>query len=52
LTEDAPYGLDQLATDSEERHRLREYLAQPITIYLGGKDVGEPEIGPAILQNG
>jgi dienelactone hydrolase len=45
LKEDAPYGLDQVASDSAERQRLRDYLAQPITIFLGGDDTGERELG-------
>lgn len=53
LTEDAPYGLDRVATDIEERQRLREYLALPVTIFLGGDDVGRRELGtsdPAMRQ--
>lgn len=38
LTEDAPYGFDGLGTDAEERQALKEYLALPMTIYLGGED--------------
>ena len=45
LDEDAPYGLDEVATDSAERQRLREYLALPVTIFLGEDDVGERELG-------
>ena len=38
LTEDAPYGFDGLGTDAEEREALQEYLALPMTIYLGSED--------------
>ena len=38
LTEDAPYGFDGLGTDAEERAALREYLALPMTVYLGSED--------------
>ena len=38
LTEDGPYGFDGLGTDAEERQALQEYLALPMTIYLGSED--------------
>ena len=38
LTEDAPYGFDGLGTDAEELQALKEYLALPMTIYLGSED--------------
>ena len=38
LTEDAPYGFDGLGTDAEERQALQDYLALPMTIYLGSED--------------
>lgn len=38
LTEDAPYGFDGLGTNAEERAALKEYLALPMTIYLGSED--------------
>ena len=38
LTEDGPYGFDGLGTDAQERAALQKYLAQPMTLYLGGED--------------
>lgn len=38
LEEDAPYGFDGLGTDAEERQALQDYLALPMTIYLGSED--------------
>ena len=38
LSEAVPYGFDLLSTDPAERAALQEYLALPITIYLGEDD--------------
>lgn len=38
LSEGAPYGFGGLGTNAEERDALRDYLALPITVYLGSED--------------
>lgn len=41
LTERVPYGFRGAGPLSLQKDLLRRYLAQPITIYLGGDDVGD-----------
>ena len=43
VEEDAPYGFGLLPTD-EASQDLREYLAAPITIYLGLEDTGDEDL--------
>lgn len=38
LTEDMPYGFDGNMTSAEQEAYLRDYLADPVTIYAGSKD--------------
>jgi pimeloyl-ACP methyl ester carboxylesterase len=38
LTVDAPYGLGKVYSAAEDEDRLRRYLQQPLTIYLGQAD--------------
>lgn len=38
LTEDMPYGFDGYFSSAREEAMLRDYLADPVTIYLGGDD--------------
>jgi len=54
LGENAPYGLGGVFDALESETRLREYLAQPVTIYLGGKDTGNGRLhdGPAAHRQG
>jgi hypothetical protein len=56
LAEDAPYGFDGLGTDAEERAALQEYLALPMTIYLGSEDdnPNDPDLatGAAAMRQG
>ena len=40
LDEDAPYGLGGLFPPEEAEKRLRQYLEQPVTLFLGTKDTG------------
>lgn len=42
--EDAPYGMGALFPPGEETERLRDYLAQPITLYLGLDDTGQEDL--------
>jgi dienelactone hydrolase len=44
LTERVPYGFDGIFSAEEAEQRLREYLAQPITVYLGSEDTGEKHL--------
>lgn len=41
LTERVPYGFKGAGAPAQKRELLRRYLAQPITLYLGGGDVGD-----------
>ena len=56
LSEDVPYGFDQLSTNSAERAALRAYLALPLTIYLGedDNDPNDPDLtnGSAAQRQG
>lgn len=36
-----PYGFKAAGSPAQQNEFLRRYLAQPITIYLGGDDIGE-----------
>lgn len=38
LEEAAPYGMGNMFAAADGEERLREYLAKPVTIYLGGND--------------
>jgi pimeloyl-ACP methyl ester carboxylesterase len=38
LTEDMPYGFDGYMSSAEEEAYLKDYLADPVTIYLGSDD--------------
>ncbi len=38
LTENIPYGFDGYMSSAEEEAYLKDYLADPITIYLGSED--------------
>lgn len=38
LVERVPFGLAGLASEEDSRQRLAAYLAQPLTIYVGGED--------------
>jgi hypothetical protein len=38
LDENVPNGFDGLGSEAEERAALREYLAAPMTVYLGSED--------------
>lgn len=40
LAEDVPYGFRDFSNSTDRQQRLKDYLAQPITIYLGSEDVG------------
>lgn len=40
FAERAPYGLAGLEGEANARQRLRAYLAQPLTIYIGDRDTG------------
>ncbi|SFA44117.1 Alpha/beta hydrolase family protein [Paracoccus halophilus] len=42
--EDAPYGYGGLAEDEETTGWMRDYLAAPITIYLGERDTGDEDL--------
>ncbi len=46
LTEDAPYGFDGYLSSAQEEAMLRDYLADPVTIYLGANDnnPNDPEL--------
>jgi dienelactone hydrolase len=56
LSENIPYGFDLLSTNSNESKYLREYLALPITIYLGelDNDPNDPDLanGSAARRQG
>ncbi len=41
LTERVPYGFRAAGSPAQQKEMLRRYLARPITLYLGGDDVGE-----------
>lgn len=41
LGERVPYGFDGIFSAEEAEQRLREYLALPMTVYLGSEDTGE-----------
>jgi poly(3-hydroxybutyrate) depolymerase len=40
----APFGLGGLYADGDAERALRRYLAQPVTIYLGGEDTGDQDL--------
>lgn len=44
LSERAPYGFAGFFSENEAERRLREYLALPITVYLGTRDRGEKHL--------
>jgi dienelactone hydrolase len=54
LTEMAPYGFEGLFPEEEAEQRLREYLALPITIYVGSEDTGRKNLvtSDAALRQG
>ncbi|MDQ1901623.1 hypothetical protein RAH32_14355 [Paracoccus sp. WLY502] len=56
LTEDMPYGFDGSLTATEQEAYLRDYLADPITIYAGSadNDPNAPELsgGSAAMRQG
>jgi hypothetical protein len=43
LTVDAPYGLGKVYAGAEGEAKLRRYLEQPLTIYLGEDDTKEAD---------
>lgn len=44
LEEDAPYGFDRLPEDMDPSDLLRDYLAAPVTIFVGLKDTGDEDL--------
>lgn len=44
LNERAPYGFAGVFSEDEAERRLRDYLALPITVYVGSKDTGEKNL--------
>lgn len=48
LSEIVPYGFRKFANSSERRARMKDYLAQPITIYLGSEDVGDERLDNSV----
>jgi pimeloyl-ACP methyl ester carboxylesterase len=38
LTEDIPYGFDGYFSSQQKEAMLKDYLSDPVTIYLGGSD--------------
>lgn len=56
LTEDMPYGFDGNMTSAEQETYLRDYLADPVTIYAGSadNDPNAPELsgGSAAMRQG
>jgi dienelactone hydrolase len=54
LTEMAPYGFDGVFSEEEAERRVREYLALPITIYVGSEDTGRKNLvtNEAALRQG
>ncbi|MBV0892942.1 lysophospholipase [Paracoccus sp. Z118] len=42
--ENAPYGFDRLGGDAAEEAMLRDYLAAPVTVFLGGEDTGDEDL--------
>lgn len=56
LTENVPYGFDLLSSNTNEREYMRQYLALPITVYLGedDNDPNDPDLanGSAAQRQG
>jgi hypothetical protein len=56
LTENIPYGFDGYMSSTDEDAYLKDYLADPVTIYLGSddNDPNDPDlaIGPAAMRQG
>jgi pimeloyl-ACP methyl ester carboxylesterase len=50
----APFGLGGLYTGTAQREVLRNYLAQPVTIFLGEADLGDKDLNqtPAAMAQG
>jgi len=49
----APFGLGGVYDDTTAQAELRRYLAQPVTIFLGGDDIGDQDLSetpPAMAQ--
>ena len=44
LQEHAPYGFAGVYSDADAENKLKEYLALPISIYLGEQDTGEKNL--------
>ena len=54
LQERAPYGLAGIYSGETEEQALASYLAQPLTLYLGGRDTGKRHLDkhPAARRQG
>lgn len=51
LIEPAPYGFGGILDVREREERLRDYLAQPVTIYLGDADLGDFRLDETVAAN-
>lgn len=51
LVEPTPYGFAGIADMAEREQRLRDYLALPLTIYLGANDVGDERLDESAAAN-
>lgn len=51
LVERAPYGFGGIADVKDREDRLRDYLSQPLTIYLGDADIGDFRLDDTVAAN-